>query len=87
MDAVHSYLLRPTRRTLGAFLPRDIVFHASYKYVRHRYLDLLDEHLSPDWVNRNLTDGPAMSTRLRLLTRALDRETFEAEYPEQPVFL
>ena len=86
MDAVHSYLLRPTRRMLGTFLPRDIVFHASHKYVRHRYLDLLDEHLSPEWVNRNLTDGPAMSTRLRLLTRALDRETFEAEYPNSQFF-
>ena len=86
MDAVHDYLLRPTRRILGAVLPRDIVFHVSHRYVRRRYLELLDEHLSPEWVNRNLTDGPAMSTRLRLLTRALDRETFEAEYPNSQFF-
>jgi SAM-dependent methyltransferase len=86
MDAVHSYLLRPTRRILGAVLPQDIVFRASHQYVRRRYLDLLDEHLSPEWVNRSLSDGPAMSTRLRLLTRALDRDTFEAEYPNSQFF-
>ncbi|MDX6459452.1 MAG: hypothetical protein QOE55_3149, partial [Acidobacteriaceae bacterium] len=80
MDALHSYLLRPTRRILAAVLPQDIVFRASHQYVRRRYLDLLDKHLSPQWVNRSLTDGPPMSTRLRLLTRALDKETFEAEY-------
>src|ERR1700730_10578165 len=86
MDTVHNYLLRPTRRILGAVLPRDIVLHASHKYVRRSYLELLDEHLSPDWVDRDLTDGPAMSTRLRLLTRSLDRETFEAEYPNSQFF-
>ena len=74
MDAIHNYLLRPTRRILGAVLPRGIVFHASHKYVRRRFLELLDDHLSPEWVNRDLTDGSAMSTRLRLLTRALDRD-------------
>jgi SAM-dependent methyltransferase len=86
MDTVHNYLLRPTRRILGAVLPRDIVLHASHKYVRRRYLDLLDEHLSPDWVDRDLADGPAMSTRLRLLTRSLDRKTFQAEYPDSQFF-
>jgi SAM-dependent methyltransferase len=86
MDAVHSYLLRPTRRILGAVLPQDIVFRASHGYVRRRYLDLLDEHLSPEWVNRSITDGPPMTSRLRLLTRALDRDTFEAEYPNSQFF-
>jgi SAM-dependent methyltransferase len=86
MDAVHSYLLRPTRRILGAVLPQDIVFRASHAYVRRRYLDLLDEHLSPEWVNRSITDGPPMTSRLRLLTRALDRDTFEAEYPKSQFF-
>jgi SAM-dependent methyltransferase len=86
MDTVHTYLLRPTRRMLGAVLPQGIVFQVSHKYVRRRYLELLDEHLSPDWVDRDLTDGPAMSTRLRLLTRSLDRETFEAEYPNSQFF-
>jgi SAM-dependent methyltransferase len=86
MDALHSYLLRPTRRILAAVLPQDIVFRASHQYVRRRYLDLLDKHLSPQWVNRSLTDGPPMSTRLRLLTRALDRETFEAEYSNSQFF-
>jgi hypothetical protein len=60
MDTVHNYLLRPIRRILGAVLPQEIVFHASHKYVRRRYLEFLDEHLSPDWVDRGLNlDVPA----------------------------
>lgn len=86
MDAVHSLLLRPTRRMLGTVLPQDIVCHASYRYLRQQYLHLLDEHLSPEWVDRGVTDGPPMSTRLRLLTRSLDRESFEAEYPNSQFF-
>ena len=86
MDTVHNYFLRPTRRMLGAVLPQDIVYHASHKYLRRRYLELLDEHLSPDWIDRDLTDGPAMSTRLRLLTRSLDRQTFDAGYPNSQFF-
>ena len=86
MDTVHNYFLRPTRRMLGAVLPQDIVYHASHKYVRRRYLELLDEHLSPDWIDRDLTDGPAMSNRLRLLTRSLDRQTFDAGYPNSQFF-
>lgn len=86
MDAIHSYLLRPTRRMLGAVLPSDIVFHASHQYLKQQYLNLLDEHLSPQWVNRELSDGPPMTTRLRLLTRSLDRVSYEAEYPTSQFF-
>jgi SAM-dependent methyltransferase len=86
MDAVHNYVLRPIRRILQPVLPRDIVFQISHKYVRRRYLDLLSEHLSPELVNRDLTDGSAMSNRLRLLTRSLDRAMYEAEYPDSQFF-
>lgn len=86
MNAVHNYVLRPIRRILQPVLPQDIVYDASYKYLRRRYLDLLDEHLSPEWVNRRFTDGAAMSNRLRLLTRTLDQEMFEAPYPDSQFF-
>jgi SAM-dependent methyltransferase len=86
MDAVHSYFLRPTRRVLGAVLPREMIFHMSHQYVRDHYLNLLDEQLSPEWVNRGVSDGPPMSTRLRLLTRSLDRASYEAEYPTSQFF-
>jgi SAM-dependent methyltransferase len=78
MDAVHSLLLRPTRQMFGAILPQDIVVRVSHKYVRHRYLNLLDKHLSPEWVNRNLVDGPAMSDRLRLLVYSNDQFFYES---------
>jgi hypothetical protein len=32
MDAVHRFLLRPTRQMFGAILPQDIVVRASLKY-------------------------------------------------------
>ena len=86
MGVVHNFLLRPARRLLGAVLPNGVIVRASHKYVRQRYLELLDEHLSPEWVNRDVTDGPAMTTRLRLLTRTLDKESFEEEYPTDQFF-
>jgi SAM-dependent methyltransferase len=86
MSVVHNYVLRPIRRVLQPVLPQDRILDVSYKYLRRRYLDLLDEHLSPEWVNRNLTDGAAISNRLRLLTRTLDKEMFEARYPDSQFF-
>lgn len=86
MDAVHNYFLRPIRRILQPVLPQDIVYDVSHRYVKQRYLELLDEHLSPEWVNRYYTDGVAMSDRLRLLTRTLDRQMYEARYPDSQFF-
>jgi SAM-dependent methyltransferase len=55
-------------------------------YAKKRYLKYVKRRVSDAWFNGSIDDGPAMTNRLRLLTRALDEESFEAEYPDDQFF-
>ena len=69
-----------------AVVPKETALRFSRTYAKKRYLEYLTEHLSPDWVNLDIDDGPMISDRLRLLTGSLDEKSYRAEYPDGQFF-
>jgi SAM-dependent methyltransferase len=86
MEWVHEQLLRPIYSRAAAVFPKQMVMRYSHLYAKRRYLDYVRDRVSDAWFVSEVDDGPAMSARLRLLTRALDEKSYEAEYPDDQFF-
>lgn len=86
MELVHKHLLRPMRPVVAAAVSKQKLMRWSHLYAKRRYLLYLRDHVGSEWVNEDVDDGPAMPNRLRLLTRALDEESYRAEYPDDQFF-
>jgi SAM-dependent methyltransferase len=86
MEMLHKLVLRPARRVGSLVLPEKVILRRSHEYVKKRYRRFLEQHISPEWLVSNVQDGPAMSERLRLLTRSLDERFFESEYTHDQFF-
>ena len=71
---------------VAAVFPKRALLKYSHGYAKRRYLDYVKDRVSDAWFRSDVNDGPAMTTRLRLLTRALDEKSFEAEYPDDQFF-
>ncbi len=86
MEMLHDLVFRPARRVGARVLPADLLHHWSHKYVKKRYLRFLEQRISPQWMVPGIQDGPAMSDRLRLLTRSLDERSYESRYTDDQFF-
>lgn len=86
MEILHNLALRPMRRVGLVVLPEKVVLRWSHEYAKKRYHRFLEQRVSPEWLVSGVQDGPAMSNRLRLLTRSLDEQFYESEYSDDQFF-
>jgi len=87
LSLVHTHLLKPIRPVLWTMLPQQMLMRCAHWYTKRRYLRYLNDKVSNDWLVPDVDDGPAMSRRLRLLTRSMDEKSYQADYPDAQFFM
>ena len=86
LEVAHNAILRPALPVIRTMVPRPLLWRAYRRYAKHRYLNFLTAELSEAWVDRTVEEGPAMTERLRLLTRSLDEKSYRAEFTDDQYF-